>query len=220
MQLSMQTLLKAQSAQHLIANKWQMGVGPNKEVRCPVDGELLEQLATGSVAGVKAAMDKVAKGFSQLKDRLPDADLGSLFKAVQLQCLLRNVQQALDDRDLVLELTQQRANLPEAGHFVAPVVFDPVPPQHPLAQEEVFGPVMAGFDFESEKEAIAMANGIGCDLVAAFWSSNIDHFARLSYKLVVGKSFINCCSAGGSVELPFDDMKRSGHGLEKGLLTL
>lgn len=220
MQLSMQTLLKAQPAQHLIANKWQVAVGPNKEVRCPVGGELLEQLATGSVAGVEAAMDKIAKGFSQLKDRLPDTDLDSQFKAVQLKCVLRNVQLALDDRAPVLARTQLRANLPEVGHFAAPVVFDPVPPQHPLVQETVFGPVMAGFDFESEKEAIAMANGIGCDLVAAFWASNIDHFARLSNKLVVGQSFINCYSAGGSLELPFDDMKRSGHGREKGLLTL
>ena len=87
MQLSMQTLLKAQPAQHLIANKWQVGVGQNKGVRCPVGGELLEQLATGSVAGVEAAMDKIAKGFSQLKDRLPDTDLDSQFKAVQLKCV-------------------------------------------------------------------------------------------------------------------------------------
>jgi aldehyde dehydrogenase (NAD+) len=120
----------------------------------------------------------------------------------------------------VLAQTRLRAELPEAGHFVAPVVFGPVPPAHALAQEEVFGPVLAAFQFETEEEALALANGTEYGLVAAVWTRNCDRFARLTKKLAAGQCFINCYGAGGGVELPFGGMKRSGHGREKGLLAL
>ncbi len=167
-------------------------------------------------------MQKVAAGFEQLRVGLPedDADLGPVVNAVQRQRIQRYVQQAKDDGIPVLAQTRLRAELPEAGHFVAPVVFGPVPPAHALAQEEVFGPVLAAFQFETEEEALALANGTEYGLVAAVWTRNCDRFARLTKKLAAGQCFINCYGAGGGVELPFGGMKRSGHGREKGLLAL
>lgn len=167
-------------------------------------------------------MQKVAAGFEQLKVGPPeeDPDLGPVINAVQRQRVERFVQQAKDDGIPVLSQTRLRADLPEAGHFVAPVVFGPVPPDHPLAQQEVFGPVLAAFQFETEEQALQLANGTDYGLVAAIWTRSGDRFARMSKRLAAGQCFINCFGAGGGVELPFGGMKRSGHGREKGLLAL
>jgi aldehyde dehydrogenase (NAD+) len=149
-----------------------------------------------------------------------DADLGPVVNAVQRQRVQRYVSQAKADGIPVIAQTRLRADLPEAGHFVAPVVFGPVPMSHALAQEEVFGPVLAAFEFEDEAHALELANGTEYGLVAAIWTRDGDRFARLSRKLGAGQCFINCYGAGGGVELPFGGVRRSGHGREKGLLAL
>jgi aldehyde dehydrogenase (NAD+) len=120
----------------------------------------------------------------------------------------------------VLAEGQLAANLPSGGYFVRPVLFGDVPRSSELAQQEVFGPVLAAFPFDDEADAIALANGTDYGLLAAVWTENGGRQQRVAKAVRCGQVFINCYGAGGGVELPFGGMKKSGHGREKGFLAL
>ena len=108
----------------------------------------------------------------------------------------------------------------EAGHYVLPTLFTDVPADHKLAQEEIFGPVQLVIPFDTEDEAIAIANGTEYGLVAAVWTNDGGRQMRLSKALRAGQVFVNNYGAGGGVELPFGGVGKSGHGREKGFEAL
>lgn len=112
------------------------------------------------------------------------------------------------------------ADAPEGGHYVAPTLFADVPPDHVLAQQEIFGPVQVLIPFDTEAEALSIANGTAFGLVAAVWTRDGARQMRLSKALHAGQVFVNNYGAGGGVELPFGGMGKSGHGREKGLEAL
>jgi aldehyde dehydrogenase (NAD+) len=89
-----------------------------------------------------------------------------------------------------------------------------------LAQEEVFGPVLAAMPFTDEAHAVALANGTDYGLLAAVWTENGGRQQRVAKALKCGQVFVNSFGAGGGVELPFGGVKRSGHGREKGFMAL
>ncbi|MBK0392554.1 aldehyde dehydrogenase family protein [Ramlibacter algicola] len=167
-------------------------------------------------------MQKVAAGFEQLRvgDPWDDPDLGPVINRVQRQRVQRYVDQAIAEGVPVLGRARVADSLLARGHFVAPIVFGPVPRDNAIACEEVFGPVLAALAFDDEEDAVALANGTDYGLVAAVWTRDGDRAARLVQRLAAGQCFINCYGAGGGVELPFGGVKRSGHGREKGLLAL
>jgi len=112
------------------------------------------------------------------------------------------------------------AGAPAGGHYVAPALLAEVPPDHRLAQEEIFGPVQCLIPFETEDEAVAIANGTPYGLVAGVWSLDGARQLRLAKSLRAGQVFLNTYGAGGGVELPFGGVGQSGHGREKGFEAL
>ncbi len=103
------------------------------------------------------------------------------------------------------------------GAFIAPTLVDNVSPGSSLAQEEVFGPVVAAMRFDDDAEAIALANGTQYGLVSALWTQNLSRAHRLAAEVDAGQIFVNTYGAGGGVELPFGGFKKSGYGREKSI---
>ncbi|WP_281993305.1 aldehyde dehydrogenase family protein [Sulfitobacter geojensis] len=112
------------------------------------------------------------------------------------------------------------ADAPNGGAYVAPTLFTGVPADHVLAQDEIFGPVQVVIPFDTEEEAVQIANGTAYGLVASVWSANGARQMRLAKQLRAGQVFLNNYGAGGGVELPFGGSGLSGHGREKGFEAL
>jgi aldehyde dehydrogenase (NAD+) len=103
------------------------------------------------------------------------------------------------------------------GFYVEPTVFDEVDPGSSLAQEEVFGPVLAVMDFDSEQKALEIANGTRFGLMAGVWTRDLGRAHRVARELRCGQVYVNTYGAGTGIELPFGGYKKSGIGREKGI---
>lgn len=148
-----------------------------------------------------------------------DPDLGPLISARQLGRVTGMVQRAGEVAEPRIG-GPGRIGVPDKGFYFPPTVFDNVDPASEIAQEEVFGPVLATTVFQSEDEAVAQANGTEYGLISAVWTSNIDTANRMARDVRAGQVYINTYGAGGGVEFPFGGFKKSGYGREKGFEAL
>jgi gamma-glutamyl-gamma-aminobutyraldehyde dehydrogenase len=98
-----------------------------------------------------------------------------------------------------------------AGMIVEPTIFDGVTPQMTLFKEEVFGPVLAVTTFDSDEEAIALANDTAYGLAASIYTSDVRRAHRVSRAIRAGTVSINCFSEG-DMSTPFGGYKQSGFG--------
>jgi aldehyde dehydrogenase (NAD+) len=167
-------------------------------------------------------MALVAEKFAKVRVGTPEMNLdcGPVVNLTQQQRVNRYIAQAQSSGLRVLAQGQVDPGVPTHGYYVTPTLFGAVPPAHPLAQEEVFGPVLAAMPFTDEAHAIALANGTDYGLLAAVWTENGGRQQRVAKALKCGQVFVNSFGAGGGVELPFGGVKRSGHGREKGFMAL
>ncbi|MFW8595177.1 aldehyde dehydrogenase family protein [Cribrihabitans neustonicus] len=109
--------------------------------------------------------------------------------------------------------------LEREGHFMAATILADVDPQSRVAQEEIFGPVACFTPFDSEAEAIAIANGTPFGLVAGVFTRDLARAHRVAQRLRAGQVFVNEWFAGG-IATPFGGIGKSGFGREKGLEAL
>ncbi|OBH40622.1 aldehyde dehydrogenase family protein [Mycobacterium mantenii] len=106
------------------------------------------------------------------------------------------------------------------GAYFSPTIIDGADPASPIAQEEIFGPVLTVNRFRTEDEAIELANGTQYGLIAAVWTTDLSRGHRLAAQIRAGQVYVNTYGAGGGVELPFGGFKKSGYGREKGYEAL
>lgn len=145
-----------------------------------------------------------------------DLDCGPVINAKQMARVEGFMARAAESQIRVAAQGSIDTSTPAGGFYVKPTLFESVPAAHELAQEEVFGPVLAALTFKDEAEAIEIGNGVAYGLVAGVWTQNGGRQLRMAKALRVGQVFVNGYGAGGGVELPFGGVKKSGHGREKG----
>ena len=151
---------------------------------------------------------------------LADLDVGPLIRRNQLQRVWDFLSQAQVDGIAVAAAGTVVDDAPDTGFYQAPTLLRDVPPSHPIAQQEIFGPVLAALPFDDEAEALRIANGTAFGLVAGVWTRDGARQMRLARRLHCGQVFVNNYGAGGGIELPFGGVKASGYGREKGFEAL
>ena len=105
------------------------------------------------------------------------------------------------------------------GLFVQPAIFTDVKPQMKIAQEEIFGPVLAAIRFSDEEEAAQIANGTIYGLVSAVWTRDIRLAHRMASRIKAGSVWINTYN-GFDTASPFGGYKQSGFGRDLGAHAL
>ena len=167
-------------------------------------------------------LDRLGAAFARLRvgPAAMDLDLGPLIRQTQQQRVWDFLSDAQVAGIPMVAQGQVVDEAPETGFYQAPTLLRDVPPAHRIAQEEVFGPVLAAMRFEGEDEAVALANSTRFGLVAGIWTRDGARQFRMARRVQSGQIFINNYGAGGGVELPFGGMKSSGYGREKGFEAL
>lgn len=150
---------------------------------------------------------------------IDDRDVGPLISAKQKAMVDRYLDLGAQ-AGLIAAQGEIVADAPAGGHYVRPTLFAGVAPDHALAQEEIFGPAVVVIPFDTEDDAVAIANGTDYGLVAGVWTADGARQMRLAKRLRAGQVFINNYGAAGGVELPFGGVGKSGHGREKGFEAL
>jgi aldehyde dehydrogenase (NAD+) len=170
----------------------------------------------------EAVLDQLGRRFKALRTGPAQADLdcGPLIRANQLERVKGFLADADRDRLPIAGQAQLAADAPASGFYQPPTLIRDVPPSHRLANEEVFGPVLAAMPFRDEADAIALANGTPFGLATGVWTRDGARQLRVARAIRAGQVFINTYGAGGGVELPFGGMKHSGYGREKGFEAL
>ena len=102
----------------------------------------------------------------------------------------------------------------EAGHYVRPTVFSEANNEMTISREEIFGPVLTMIPYDSEEEAIRIANDTPYGLAGYVQSGDMDHARAVASKIRAGNIHIN--GASGGPDIPFGGYKQSGNGREWG----
>src|SRR4051794_15381592 len=107
----------------------------------------------------------------------------------------------------------------ETGNYVAPTVFADVPAQARIFQEEIFGPVVAITPFDSDEEALALANGVKYGLAAYIWTNDLKRAHTFAHAVESGMVWLNSNNVR-DLRTPFGGVKASGLGHEGGYRSI
>jgi acyl-CoA reductase-like NAD-dependent aldehyde dehydrogenase len=200
----------------------------------------LERAAVGALAGIFGATGQTCVAGSRLlvqrsvHDRIvetlveraakvrlgdpldPATDMGTAANEPQFRRILAFIERARSQgARLVAGGGAARGPGLEHGFFIEPTVFADVHNEMEIAQEEVFGPVLAVIAFDDEEEAIRLANATRYGLAAGVWTENLSRAMRVTRALRAGQVWVNTYRAL-AVQTPFGGFKESGFGREKG----
>ena len=184
------------------------GQGCFLPTRLLVDRSIYDEVVAAVVATAESA--RLGDPFE------PSTTMGPLAGAETCERVLSLIDEARSRGDGVLLTGGQRpGGALAAGAYIQPTVFGNVDPASPLAQEEIFGPVLAVMPFDHEDEALAIANGTEYGLAAYVWTNDLRRAHRVAAALDAGYVSVNG-SAALPPGAPFGGWRGSGHGVEGG----
>lgn len=146
-----------------------------------------------------------------------DTEVGALVHPEHYERVLGYVRAGNDEARLVAG-GQRPADLPH-GNYLRPTVFADVPPTARIFQEEIFGPVVAITPFDTEEEAVALANDVKYGLAAYIWTTDLRRAHTLAEAIEAGMVWINSHNVR-DLRSPFGGIKASGLGQEGGYRSL
>ncbi|MCK1720934.1 aldehyde dehydrogenase [Bradyrhizobium sp. 141] len=146
-----------------------------------------------------------------------DTDVGPVATEQQLQKVLNYIELAKQEGARCV-LGGRRASRPECGDgwFVEPTIFADVTNDMRIAREEVFGPILSVIKFDSDDEAVALANDTPFGLAAGLWTTDLARALAMPKRLRAGTVWVNAYRVVSYLS-PFGGFKESGLGRENGL---
>jgi aldehyde dehydrogenase (NAD+) len=144
----------------------------------------------------------------------PETRLGPLVSADQRQIVRSYIEKGVAEGAKLVCGGPEPPQQPTHGYFVQPTVFSEVEPGQTIAQEEIFGPVLSIIPYDTEEEAVEIANGTIYGLAGGVWSGDRERAIAVAKRLRTGQVEIN----GGAFNplAPFGGYKQSGNGRELG----
>jgi len=155
-----------------------------------------------------------AESFKAGDPRQSGIKLGPLVSAAQLERVRNYIRKGVEEGATLVTGGPERPEGLEKGYFVRPTVFGNVNNSMTIAQEEIFGPVLSIIPYDSDEEAIQIANDTIYGLAGGVWSSDPERARRVALRLRTGQVDVN----GGAFNpmAPFGGYKQSGNGREFG----
>jgi len=166
----------------------------------------------------KLAAD-AAKGFTVGDPLAETTRLGPLSSQAQLERVRNFINKGIQEgAQLLAGGAEPPEGVPAGGYYVRPTVFGKVKNSMAIAQEEIFGPVLAIIPYRDEEDAIRIANDSPYGLAGAVWSKDDARAQRVARRIRAGQVDVN----GGAFNMnaPFGGFKQSGHGREAGVYGL
>lgn len=165
-------------------------------------------------------VDKLVQMNSQLKlgpGSHEDSQMGAITTAAQFDKIQEYLEIGKNEgAEVAVGGARATGENLDAGRFIQPTIFVNVKNSMRIAQEEIFGPVLSVIKFETEEEAVEIANDTKYGLTAGVWTQNLGRAHRMAAQIQAGQVNVNDFFAGG-VQAPFGGFKNSGYGREKGV---
>jgi acyl-CoA reductase-like NAD-dependent aldehyde dehydrogenase len=150
---------------------------------------------------------------------LDDPDMGPLVSEAQLDRVIEFIESGRSDGAQVMHGGDRQRSPGDRGYFIEPTLFVGARPGMRIIDEEIFGPVVSLLPFDSEEEAIEIANATDFGLSASIWTRDLGRAHRVARQLNVSVVAVNG-GGGFDVESPWGGVKQSGFGREGAIESL
>jgi acyl-CoA reductase-like NAD-dependent aldehyde dehydrogenase len=148
----------------------------------------------------------------------PGSALGPLVSGAQRERVRGYIRRGVEEGARLVAGGEEPPEGADSGYFVRPTVFSDVTPEMTIAQEEIFGPVLAIMPYDDEDDAVRIANDTVYGLAGGVWSGDDTRAQRVARRLRTGQVEVN--GAAFNPLAPFGGYKQSGHGRELGTFGL
>ena len=186
------------------------GIWFNQGQVCCAGSRLLMQESIAEVL-----LSKIRERMSTLRIGAPldkAIDIGAIVARVQLERIQSMVEQGVAEG---ATCWQPQVTLPARGFFYPPTLLSNVHPTSIVAQEEIFGPVLATMTFRTPREAVELANNTVYGLASCVWSENVNVALHVAAQLKAGVVWVNCTNLFDA-SCGFGGYRESGYGREGG----